>query len=404
MTTPRQPIEPAEALSLVLENARLSAPESLPLLEAVSLILAEEIPAEHDLPPFDRATMDGYGVRLADAGRSPRVVAVVPAGRPVELVLEDGDAVEIMTGAPCPQGVEAVVKVESTTRDGDRVRLPSTLERGRHIVARGSEHRAGAPLLSKGARLTPLAIAAAATAGRATVRVIPRPRVAVISTGAELTRPGEVRVPGRIRDSNRPMMAALLLESGLGEPSDHSVTDDRKIIDETLRGILAGEPPPHVLVLSGGVSVGRFDLVPEALLALGAEVVFHGVRQRPGKPLLFARLGERLIFGLPGNPLSVLAGFHGYVAPALRHMMGLPATRPPFSAHLDGPFQTTSERHQRVLAEVTSGADGELIARPLIGKGSGDLSAVQGANAYLMFNPGHHRLRAGAEVRGEWLK
>ncbi len=401
-------IDPDQALACVLEHAAVARARTVALARAVGLVLAREVRADRDYPPFDRAMMDGYAVRAEDAGRTLPVAGLVPAGdarpgagRPR---VEPGLAVEIMTGAACPEGTEAVVMKEKVRREGDRVTLPERIRVGDHVAARGSECAAGQSLLASGEPLTPLAVAVLATVGLHEVDVIPEPSLAAITTGDELARPGEVPGPTQIRDSNGPMLLAQARRAGLSRCRELHAADSLA----SLAAVLAECEDTDLVILTGGVSAGRFDLVPEAVVAWGAEVLFHKVSQKPGKPILFARreraaAGAQLIFGLPGNPLSTHFGFHRYVLPAIRRRMGWRSVLP-------------EAAHGRLAAPLVIGADRTLFvplrvepegrayaATPLRGEGSADIFATFRANAYLRLPPGEHALDADTEVDFEWM-
>jgi molybdopterin molybdotransferase len=365
----------------------------------VGLILAEPVRADRDYPPFRRAMMDGYAVVVADAGRTIDVVGEVAAGQAPALTVAPGACASIMTGAPCPEGAEAVVKREDVTLSGRRVALPARVAAGQHIAARGSECEAGALTLEAGMSITPLVVAVLTTVGRREVRAFAPPRLAVISTGDELVEAGRQPGEAQIRNSNGPMLAALSRLAGLPEPDQLHALDTL----ESLEGTLQRASRADIILLSGGVSAGRFDLVPQALRRYGAEPVFHKVTQKPGKPLLFATRGRQLIFGLPGNPLSSHFCFSRYVRPAARKMMGQPPLSAVYSGRLSEPLRVKSARTLFVLARATEAGGGAWSLRPLLGQGSADIFASAGANAYIRLPVGDHDLPAGATQEFLWI-
>ncbi|HEX8723284.1 MAG TPA: molybdopterin molybdotransferase MoeA, partial [Pyrinomonadaceae bacterium] len=284
----------SEAISIVLEKAAPLGAERVPLDEAQGRVLAEDVFADTDLPPFDRAQMDGYAVRSADLRETParlRVVGEAAAGSGWRGTLNSGEAVRIMTGAPLPEGADSVQQVEVTREDegGGVVEIDRATEPGQFYVPRGSEIRAGERVLEAGEEVNAARAAVLASFGYARVPVGRRPRAAVLATGTELVPVGERPGADQIRDSNSYSLAAYARLAG-ADP------------ERLRREIAAAAGRADVLVLSGGVSMGRYDFTKAALGALGAEVFFERVSLRPGKPTVFARLpGGALVFGLPGN-------------------------------------------------------------------------------------------------------
>ncbi len=393
-------IAPEEALRLVLENARSLPARTLPPADACGLVLAEPVLADRDYPPFARAMMDGFAVRLADAGRTARIVAEIAAGQVFSVELSDGQAAEIMTGAPCPPGTQAVVAKELARKANDRVQLPARIVAGQDIAPQGSECRAGELVLRPGQIVTPLAVAAMASFGMTTVRVTPRPAVAVITTGAELTAPGQEPGLGEIRDSNGPMLSAMARDLGLEQVACQHAED----VIEAIVAALEQAAQHDITLLTGGVSVGKYDLVPQALRRFGVEVVFHKVRQKPGKPLLFARRNAQLVFGLPGNPLASHLCFHRYVAPAIRQMGGKTAAIEPLCGILAAPVEPKGGRTFFVPAHAARDEQtGAWSIYPLPGVSSADIFASCGANAYVEVPPGHEELPAGTSLAFTWI-
>jgi len=397
------PIPAAEALSRVLEQARSLPPVALPLAEAAGCVLAQEIRAERDGPPFDRAMMDGFAVRLADAGRTCPVAGEIAAGSAPEGPLTDGHPVRIMTGASCPEGTEAVVPVEDVTEMADQVTLPPHLQSGRHIARRGADRKAGDLLLSSGSPMTPLAVAVAASSGYARLEIIPRPRVAVVSTGNELTDEGTDPGPYSIRDSNRPMMEALVREAGLTLAASLHAGDTLEELEQAFGHAMGAD----IVMVSGGVSAGKYDLVPETAGRCGVNPRFHKVWQKPGKPLFFGTFGgdgRGLFFGLPGNPLAVHFCFHHYVLPASRLLAGRPLPAREGRATLDTDCRPRGGRPSFLPARVEQASGGTgLRALLLPVSGSADISGAATANALVHLDPKAGPLAAGTEITFFWL-
>lgn len=314
-----------EALATVLAQVPDPSVEEVPLAEACGLVLARPLAADADMPPFDRSAMDGYAVRACDltkAGASLRQVGEVRAGdRGFNGVLGKGECVAVTTGAPIPRGADAVVMVERTRIDRDRVVFEATARSGENVRVRGEDVRKGEPLLSAGAVLRPQEIAACATFGGPRVAVHPRPAVAVVSTGDELVAPGDAVREGQIHDSNGVMLAAQARRAGARVTSVRVVKDDRAAIAAAIEDAAA---EAGVIILTGGVSMGSHDFVAPLLAERGFSGGFHRVRVKPGKPVWFGRRGGVLAFGLPGNPVSAYVLFELLVRPALDKSRGLP--------------------------------------------------------------------------------
>lgn len=381
-------LDPDTALARVM--AAVPEPRSvhLPVEDCLGLMLAEDVQAAADLPPFDRAMMDGYAVRLADAGRVVQVHDEIAAGDGAQRsALSDGHAHPIMTGAPVPAGAEAVVPIEQTVREDGRVRLPDRVRAGANIVKRGDECRAGRTWAARGSQVTPMTMAAAIGVGAATLAVHPSPQVQVLTTGAELAAgtPGA----GQIRDSNGPMLVALLREAGIAARRG-SVGDDAA----ALQAQLAAAAGADALVLTGGVSAGTHDEVPGVLKRMGAEVVLHHVAQRPGKPLMVARRGRQLIFALPGNPLAAHLCCVRYVLPALRRLAGLAHQARLGTGPLRAALPANKERTWFLPARVDD--DGGVTPLPPVS--SADLVQPHQANAYLRLEPDAAAVPAGSII------
>jgi molybdenum cofactor synthesis domain-containing protein len=399
-------LDPDRALALVVEHTPAGTAREASLEQACGLVLAEDVVSDRDYPPFARAMMDGYAVRLADAGRRVSVGGVVAAGQDPQALgqkVEDGQVVEIMTGAPCPPGTEAVVMVEEVDGDDEAVRLPQAIRAGQHIAPRGSDCAASTVVLKAGEALTALGIAVLASFGRTTVRVLAPPSLAIIATGNEIVSNDGPAGAVELRDANGPMLAAQARALGL-----QAALDRARDSVEAIAQALARAAEADIVLLSGGVSAGRYDLVPAALVGARAEVIFHGVAQKPGKPLLFARTGRQLLFGLPGNPLGSHFCFHRYVAASVRRWLGLPALPVPETARLATALDRLPERTLFQPARVEPDERGEdgaerWKAMPASARSSADPFGAAHANAYLRVPPGERSVPAGTQVGFAWI-
>jgi molybdopterin molybdotransferase len=398
----------AEALAAVLANAAALPPVGYPLVEARGCVLAEDVIADADSPPFDKALVDGYAVRsgdLHDHDRRLTVGETIMAGQMPSRPLEPGEAAVIMTGAPLPIGCDAVVMHERTQADASAVLvLEPGVRPGQNLLHRGREMRAGQVVLAKGTILEPARLGLLATVGRTLVAVVPHPLVAILPTGDELVEPGQVPGPGQIRNSNAVMLDALAIEAGARTLVLPIVPDEAGLLGRALEsGLLA-----DVLIVTGGVSAGQRDLVPAALGASGVERIFHKVRLKPGKPLWFGigpPRGERpgaLVFGLPGNPVSGLVGFVVFVRAALAVLAGKPEPRGGLTqARLETGFAHRGDRTTFFPARVVergSGASGLPAIEGLPWAGSADLRTASAADGFAVFPAGDRDYAAGEVV------
>ena len=374
----------AEALQAVLANSGELATVSVPLDAASGRVLRQSVAAERDQPPFDRVMMDGIALRAADLTDGRRrllLQGLQAAGDPVTTLGADR-AIEIMTGASLPLGADAIVPVERLTIANDTATLEEGYEvrAGRFIHRRGSDYRAGDELLRPTTRISPLDVAVIASCGLTSVEVAALPRIRVVATGNELVPAGQAIAEHQVRLSNGPALAALLAANGYPDAIEDQVVDDEDTLRATLAEHLAAA---DVLLLSGGVSMGKADYVPGILAELGVECVFHKVRQRPGKPLWFGvgRDGQR-VFGLPGNPVSALVCCRQYVIPSLRRASGQRAAPPEFAALASNvSFAPDLTCFQPVRLTSTTAA--QAIAIPVKTNTSGDFAALSGSDGYI---------------------
>ncbi|BAC91680.1 molybdopterin molybdotransferase MoeA [Gloeobacter violaceus] len=376
-----------EAQALILEAVEVGAPERVDLLAACSRVLAETILARTDFPPYDNSAMDGYAVRSADTGFGKlQVVETIAAGRMPTHPLAEGQAARIMTGAVLPEGSDAVLIQEEARLEGDTLTFEKLPAPGANVRYRGAFHKAGSPLMPPGTVLQPGEIALLAAAQRAFVLTHRPPAVAIVSTGDELVGIDGVLAGARIVDSNQYGLVAQVREAG-GDPRALGIAPDDP---EAIRMRLLAALDADFVLLSGGASVGQFDYTPQVLEALGAQVVLYKINMKPGKPLMFARLGSRLIWGLPGNPVSSLFCFWQFVRPAIRKFMGYPPERwryPVVTAQLKAPVRSKGDRRAYLRGQLALEA-GVWRFAPYRTDNSGDLVSLLGINAFAWLEAG----------------
>ena len=393
-------ISVAEAVSIVKKQSPRLPDERVALADALNRVLAESVVADSDLPPFDRAQMDGYAVRSADtvpAGARLRLVGESAAGRGWHEELKPGEAVRIMTGAPVPVGADSVQKVEVTTEQDGRVSVAEATSTGQFIVKRASEIKLGQTVLEAGEEINAARMAVLASFGYAEVKVGKRPRAAVLATGTELVAVNETPGVDQIRDSNTYSLAAYAQLAGATVERLPLAGDDPELLK---REIAAAATRSDVLVLSGGVSMGVYDFTKTALRELDAEIFFERVSLRPGKPTVFARLGDTLVFGLPGNPVSVSVTFNLFARTALRAMQGCKeAAMPEERAVLARSVKGSRERASYLPARLLTDEAGRLVAEALKWGGSSDFVAFARATALVVVPEGVPILDGGAVVR-----
>ncbi len=404
--------EVPEAVAAVLREASPLVPQAILLREALGLVLAEDIRADADSPPFDKSLVDGFAIRLADFATSLPVIEVVSAGQIPQQVLDQPAAIQIMTGAPLPVGADAVVQIEFTSSLTNAagqtlVSLPNKVaswKPGTNILRQGASTRTGDLVVASGSELRPQELGALAEWGRDLVVARRRPRVAVLATGDELVPIEQTPGPGQIRNSNETMLCAQICRAGADPVPLGIARDERAHLRQRIDVGLQAD----VLVLSGGVSMGDKDFVPSELSAAGVRQVFHKVNVKPGKPVWFGVLDKSstartLVFGLPGNPVSSMVCFELFVRPALRRLMGFaPAELTRVNARLTQPHTTKGDRPTYQPARLEWHDDGPIVtAIPWVG--SSDLRATVAANSMALFPIGDQTYAAGSLVEViEW--
>jgi molybdenum cofactor synthesis domain-containing protein len=396
-------ISVAEAIQIVRQHTRALPSERVPLADALNRVLAEDIVADSDLPPFDRSQMDGYAVRAEDTTEAPvrlRIVGESAAGNGWHHELKEGEAVRIMTGAPVPAGADSVQQVELAHELKDRtvVELLESVETGKSIVKRGAEIQAGETVLQSGARINAAMMAVLAAFGYAQVSVGQRPRAGVLATGSELVPVSEKPGQDQIRDSNNYSIAAYAELAGALTERFPLARDETSVLRDQ---IAAAAEKCDVVVTSGGVSMGVYDVTKAALHELDAEIFFERIALRPGKPTVFARLPNgTLVFGLPGNPVSVAVTFNLFARTALLAMQGVaePALKYE-TALLARSVKGNVDRESYLPAQLTTNDDGELIGFPLKWGGSSDFVSFALTTALLIVPAGSRTIEANSLVR-----
>ena len=400
-----------EARRVVEEHASGVQPvgtESIELLAAAGRVLAESVVADRDLPPFPRSTRDGYAVRSSDLVRLPAtldVVAEIRAGETLDHIpalIGSGQTASIMTGALVPTGADAVVMVEYTEQRGERVEITRTVAPGENIVPRGAEAQEGSPLLDRGLRLNDAAIGLAASVGRSRLQVYKRPRFAVLTTGDEIVAVDAIPGPTQIRNSNSYSLAAQILRAG-GIPVLLPVAPDEP---QRLRGLIEKGFDSDLLLLTGGVSMGRYDLVEQVLSEMRAEFFFTGAQIQPGRPVVFGKCctdsltGERprYFFGLPGNPVSTMVTFELFARPILEALAGQSPHKLVFvQARLKSEIRVKPGL-KRFLPAILSGEFENAQVELVPWQGSGDIAATARANCYVVIPADRDRISPGEFV------
>ena len=382
-----------KALSCILQNTKPLGPVTVPLSEALGSALFENVKAKPPFPHFDNSAVDGFAVRWKGKGQTKfKFKGEVPAGDTRETVLKPGEAMAVFTGAPVPGGTQAVVMQEYTGRKNGSVLLQKPVEAFANVRLQGEDFKAGSLLIRKGTWIEPQHLALLAGLGHAQVKKIRTPRIGIFATGNEIVPPGRKLKRGQIYDSNTVLLEALIKKTGafpvLAAKAEDSLAGIRRAVRKGLR--------QDVLIVCGGVSVGKYDFVKEALRRESVREIFWKIDIKPGKPVFFGRKGKTLVFGLPGNPVSVFVTFEEFVKPALLKMMGK-STGPSWTeGFLTKPFKNGPRAHfLRVLCQKRKG---RYEITPLKGQGSHQIGALARADGILKAEAGE-TLEPGQKVR-----
>lgn len=385
-----------EALKIIDESTPILGTETVPTHQSAGRVLAEEVAAKIPSPPFNKSAMDGFAVRAADVGAPPVEMCLVGesfAGRWPDFRVGPGQCARITTGAPVPEGADMVVMVEHTSMPAETIVRVEKLS-GENICIRGEDVAEGQIVLKPGETVTAIAAGVAAGAGFDQLRVYRKPSCAVVCTGTEVTEPGQKVGPGQIYNANGPMLTALL--APLTSKVDYLgiAADSPEAIEEALAAGLERD----LLVISGGVSVGRYDLVPDVLAGLGAETLFHKVATKPGKPVLFARRGETVCFGLPGNPLSCFVVFHIMMRAAIAKMTGSPERPPEYRTGYMTHALSNKPGRKTFRPCTVVARDGRNAVALVPSRGSADIMGASAGDAFLVIPGDRERLEEGEMV------
>ncbi len=388
-----------EAVAAVLKNTSVLPPATIRLEDAVGRVLLEDVRSGIEMPPFDKSAVDGYAVRAAGLakGRELRCAGIVQAGEDFAGPVGPGECVKIMTGAPVPAGADAVVMVEYTSEQDGLVKFEDGIKKGANIALRGEDIKKGQKVLARGTVIAVSHIAALVAVGRSHVKAGALPAVALINTGGEIVPPGAKLGRNRIYNSNGPMLSALLKTDGI-IAAPVIVRDDA----QKLKAAIAKALKADVVLISGGVSMGDYDLVPAVLKSLGVKAVFHKVRVRPGKPMFFGVKGRTLVFGIPGNPVANFMAYLAYIRPAIRKMGARADCAPQFLAGTcAAAFEPRTPRRALVLSTVRAKTGYSLAEVP--SNGSADILALAAADGFTMIKEGGSVKKNGKAGFISWL-
>lgn len=390
-----------EATNIVLQNALTLPTETVPLQRSVGRVLREALTADRDFPPFDRVSMDGIAICFANFEAGHRrffIENIQAAGAPQLLLSQAEHCLEVMTGAMLPQGTDTVIRYEDLRIDKGVATISiETIEFRQNIHRQGIDRRQGETIVAEGTKISPAELGVAATVGHAELRVAGLPKACILSSGDELVEVHETPLPHQIRKSNVHVMAAVLGTWGLPADMLH-LPDNPAAIEATLADCLEKY---DVLLMSGGVSMGKFDYLPEVLEKLGVRKLFHKVSQRPGKPFWFGRSESTVVFAFPGNPVSSFMCLHRYFQPWLRASQGLQPIENQYAVlALDYFFKPDLTYFLQV--KLTTGQDGRILATPVTGQGSGDLANLVDTDAFLELPLERQDFKAG-EVFPVWV-
>ena len=373
-------IELEKAFELIIENCGTMPEIQLSVHECLGYICAEDLYAKLDMPPFDKSSMDGYAFKWKEGQTEYINDGIIAAGEPSNEPLEEGHCIAIMTGALLPFGADTVIPVEITQKSGDKILFTNPAKKGANVSYKAEDIKKDSMILTKGSRIRTQDIALIVASGYSKVKVYSLPEIAILNTGSEIIEPGETLNYGQIYNSNGTMLSVMAQNIGINAEYLGIAADEEKSLSTMLSIGLKSD----ILLISGGVSMGEFDLVPKVLLSLGVKQIFHKVRIKPGKPVFFGKTDKCLVFGLPGNPLSNFVGFELFVKTAVRKMTCSEIVLPFFcEGIISAPFKHRADRKNFYPATHKSNG-GTVIVTPVNSHGSADISSLSKANCFMM--------------------
>ena len=385
-------ISVSEAKQLISEHTVALEPVTKPLIHAAGHILAKDIFGAFNIPAFRQSSMDGYAIRFADQAKALVLIGEMAAGAARELKIKSGETVRIFTGAPLPEGADTVVMQEKVTKNGNKISFEDAkLQLGANVRQIGSEITTGQLAMQKGNLLSPPALAFLAGIGVSTVEVYPMPKIAIILTGNELQQPGLTLNFGQVYESNSYSLTAALYQEGVTAVTVLTAADTLEALTTVLKSALENN---DVVLLTGGVSVGDYDFVLQASADCGVQQIFHKVKQKPGKPLYFGKKGDKVIFGLPGNPSSVLNCYYNYVVPAIKRLSNKYNHIQAFNALLTHDYQKPKGLTHFLKGNFENGK-----ATPLGAQESYRLSSFAQANCLIQLDEEREQFKAGESVK-----
>ncbi len=368
-----------EAKDLISKHITLLNPISIDLAKASGHVLAKDVYAKYDIPAFSQSSMDGYALKFEDHEQELTLIGEMAAGTAIRITIQEGQTSRIFTGAPLPEGADTVVMQEKITRKDGKITLQDpNLKPGLNVRDKGSEIKAGALAMEKGNLLSPAAIGFLAGIGINEVSVYPMPKISIIVTGKELQQPGKTLEFGQVYESNSYSLSAALKQEGIEQITIYEADDDLEILKKVLQTATANS---DVVLLTGGVSVGDYDFVIEAASHCGIKQIFHKVKQKPGKPLYFGTKDHKLIFGLPGNPSSVLSCYYNYVLPSIKSLSHKSNSVMEVQAGLTQPYAKPAGLTHFLKGKYENG-----LVTPLSAQESYRLSSFAQANCLICLN------------------
>jgi len=387
-----------EALENILKNTYPLSAEKVMIEESVGRILKEDIYSKIKMPPFDKAAVDGYAINVQDVKNVPiklRNIGIIQAGDPFEKKLTKGDCVKIMTGAPLPPGTDSVVMIEDTRQFDDFVEILKVIKKGENVCFQGEDIGEGQKVIDQGTKISSSHVAVLATVGRRFIRMSGKPKVSILNTGGEIVQPGVKLSKNKIYNSNGPMLQALLKSDGVESCFLGIVKDNI----EELKSVIKNGFKANILLISGGVSMGEYDLIPEVLENMEVKKIFHKVNIKPGKPLFFGIKNKTLIFGIPGNPISNFLAYLIFIRPALYKMLGHSNFQPDFKTGLiDREFNTKTERKHFVLVKITKNKNHYYLT-PIFSHGSADILALSKADGFMVVDTNISTIEKNSKIQ-----